>query len=91
MIITMRKRLFILMFTVIAVLAPMTPLSTVRADDNEPVIVDGRLQGYVDQKGAAVPVQLDPSGTALLWLLSGVLGAITIGFMFMNSKRTHLD
>lgn len=91
MIITMTKRLFILMFVVIALVAPMTPLSMVRADDNEPVIVDGRLQGYTDAKGQPVGVQLEPSGTALIWLTTGLLGAIAIGFMFMTSKRTHLD
>jgi hypothetical protein len=91
MIITMTKRLFILMFAVITLLAPLTPLSTARADDNEPVIVDGRLQGYVDAKGTAVGVQLDPSGTALVWLSTAFLGAIAVGFMFMKSKRTHLD
>ena len=66
MIITMTKRLFILMFAVIAFVAPVTPLSMARADDNEPVIVDGRLQGYTDAKGQPVAVQLDPSGTAHL-------------------------
>jgi hypothetical protein len=90
MIITMRKRLFILMFAVMAVLAPVTPLSTVLAQD-EPVIVDGRLQGYTDAKGAATNVQLDPSGTALIWLTVALLGVIALGFMFMNPKRTHLD
>lgn len=91
MIITMTKRLFILMFAVIALVAPVTPLSIARADDNEPVIVDGRLQGYTDAKGQPVAVQLDPSGTALIWLTTGLLGVIAVGFMFMTSKRTHLD
>jgi hypothetical protein len=68
----------------------VTPLSTARADD-EPVIVDGRLQGYVDAKGQATNVQLEASGTALIWLTVGFLGVVTIGFMFMNPKRTHLD
>jgi hypothetical protein len=90
MIITMKKRLFILMFAAMALLAPVTPLSTARAQD-EPVIVDGRLQGYVDAKGQPVNVQLDPSGTATIWLVTGLLGVVALGFMFMSSKRTHLD
>jgi hypothetical protein len=91
MIITMTKRLFILLFAVVALIAPVTPLSTVRAADDEVVIVDGRLQGYVDGKGQPANVQLEPSGTAVIWLTAGLLGAVAIGFMFMSSKRTHLD
>lgn len=83
----MKKRLFLLIFAVVSVLAPV---SSVRAQE-EPVVVDGRLQGYIDQKGAPVTVQMDPTSTAVIWLTTAFLGLIALGFMFMNAKRTHLD
>lgn len=86
----MRKQFLTLIFILIAVAAPITPMSSVRAQD-PPAIVDGRLQGYNDSKGTPVSVQLEPSGTATTWLMTGLLGAIAMGFIFMNPKRTHLD
>ncbi|HTL31241.1 MAG TPA: hypothetical protein VL282_18560 [Tepidisphaeraceae bacterium] len=85
----MRTRLFVLIVAMMSLLAPVTNVRA--AEEGEPVIVDGRLKGYIDQKGANVEVQLDPSGTAVIWILTGLLGAVAVGFMFMNPRRTHLD
>lgn len=59
--------------------------SVARADDDEPEIYDARVQGF-DKN-----VQLSSSSTALIWLLMIILGGITVGVMFMNARRSHLD
>jgi cytochrome c-type biogenesis protein CcmH/NrfF len=55
------------------------------AQDAEDKIYDARLEGY------GTNVTLENSSTALMWLLLVVLGAICVGVMFKNAKRTHLD
>ncbi len=46
-----------------------------------------RLKGYKDG-----PMnEKDASGTGLTWFLLAILGGMSIGVMFINSKRTHLD
>jgi hypothetical protein len=54
------------------------------ADDAIPV--DGRLQGYKENMGPAVP-----GSTTLTWLTLVGLGVLGVGVMFMSAKRTHLD
>jgi hypothetical protein len=64
----------------------LTPTTAqAKSSDDETPSTEARLEGY--QGGA----KLDPSGTALTWLLLVVLGAICIGVMFINPKRSHLD
>jgi hypothetical protein len=55
------------------------------AQEEEDKIYDARLEGYPGR------VTLDSWSTALMWLLLVVLGAICIGVMFKNARRTHLD
>lgn len=55
------------------------------AQDEEPVKVDARLEGY------SVPVYMNKAGNTSVWFLLLALGGITAGVMFINSKRTHLD
>jgi len=81
----MKKRLFaiLLLLLTFAVSVPRVAL----ADAEDAPKVDARLEGYATGSGALK----DAGGTALTWLLFIVLGAICIGVMFINSKRSHLD
>jgi hypothetical protein len=55
-----------------------------RAQDEDEQVVDARLQGY--------PVKVDVQGTtALTWLLLVTLGIVTLGVLFKDSRRSHLD
>jgi hypothetical protein len=53
------------------------------ADDQTPI--DGRFQAY------GQTVALPPGGTALFWLLLIPLTVITVGGLFKNARRSHLD
>ena len=55
-----------------------------RADD--PTEVDARLEGYIP-----TVILKDASGTGMTIFLLIVLTGITMIFMFINSKRSHLD
>jgi len=55
------------------------------SSDDEPTEYDARLLGY-DKT-----VQLDSGSTALSWVLLIVLGIVTLGVLFKDAKRTHLD
>jgi cytochrome c-type biogenesis protein CcmH/NrfF len=55
------------------------------AQEEDSKIYDARLENY------GANVTLENSSTALLWLLLVVLGAVCVGVMFKNAKRTHLD
>ena len=68
---------------VICASAPKTFASS--SSDDEPEIYDARLLGY-DKT-----VQLDSGSTALSWVLLIVLGVVTLGVLFKDAKRTHLD
>jgi hypothetical protein len=57
------------------------------SDDEDQVQIDGRLDGYKEGNMALK----DAGGSGLTWLLLVVLGAMCVGVMFMNSKRSHLD
>jgi hypothetical protein len=83
---TMKKRWFSnLMVLTLALAVPATTLAS--SDDEETDGVDARLKGYKD----GVMAEKDASGTGLTWFLLAVLGGMTMGVMFINSKRTHLD
>lgn len=65
----------------------MSPAMTLaRQYQEEKEIVDARLEGY-----DKINVSLAPSGTALMWLLLIFLTIVTVGVMFKDAKRTHLD
>jgi len=55
------------------------------AQDEEEVKRDARLEGYSSQ------VALNNASNASVWFLLMACGVITVGVMFINSKRTHLD
>ncbi|HEY1629490.1 MAG TPA: hypothetical protein VGF52_06505 [Tepidisphaeraceae bacterium] len=55
------------------------------AQEEDSKLYDARLENYGSN------VTLENSSTALLWLLLIVLGAVCVGVMFKNAKRTHLD
>jgi hypothetical protein len=61
--------------------------STSRADENTPPPHDARLDGYPQ----GVNVVLDSNGTAFTYVVMCLVGAITLGVMFIAGKRTHLD
>ena len=67
-------------FTLAAVLAPAAALA-----QEEEVERDARLEGYASNVG------LDNDSTALMWILLIFLGALAMGVMFKNARRTHLD
>ena len=55
------------------------------AQDEEEIKMDARLEGYASQ------VFMNKASNASVWFLLLACGVITIGVMFMNSKRSHLD
>lgn len=70
----------------LAIVPFLTVVPHALADDDEnSKVYDARLEGY------GTSMTLDGSSTALLWLLLVILGAITIGVLFMDAKRSHLD
>lgn len=56
-----------------------------RADDDEPEHFDARDQGYTPT------VELKSSSVGFVWVLMILLAAGSVGVMFMNPKRSHLD
>ena len=70
---------------VVLAMQPVTALAA--RPEMEREIVDARLEGY----GNGVDVTLEGGGTALTWLLLIFLAAVTVGVMFKDAKRSHLD
>ena len=66
-------------------LAGLTFAPAAYAQDEEEVKIDARLEGY------NAPVVLNKASNASVWFLLMACGVITLGVMFINSKRTHLD
>jgi hypothetical protein len=66
--------------TLAALLSPAAALA-----QDEVVERDGRLEGYQTK------VLVDNDSTALTWLLLVFLAMVTLGVMFKNARRTHLD
>jgi uncharacterized membrane protein len=82
------KRSFIKRWMLAAALAMLLVASAPRsamAEEDEPTVYDARIQGY-DKN-----VQLDSGTTALTWVLLIVLTIVTLGVLFKDAKRTHLD
>jgi hypothetical protein len=67
------------------VLVASAPVHASSSDDEESTPPDARLSGY-DKN-----VVLDSSTTALTWVLLIVLTIVTLGVLFKDAKRTHLD
>ena len=64
--------------------APTLALAQRRGEpDREPI--DARLEGYPTN------VTIEGGGTALLWLMLGVMGALVFAGLFKDAKRSHLD
>jgi hypothetical protein len=64
---------------------------TARADEGD-VTPDARLTvGYATQGGAKAPAVPTPQSGVAVWLTLIVLGAVCMGPLFLNAKRTHLD
>ena len=57
------------------------------AADEEVPTHDARLDGYAPPQNLV----LDVGGTALMYVLLALLGALCIGVLFIKTKRTHLD
>lgn len=55
------------------------------AQNKETEILDARWENYTQR------VTLDPSSTALTWLLLIFLALVCVASLFKNAKRTHLD
>ena len=78
------KRFLIWCCVVIPMLA--APVSSYgRPPVQEKEVLDARLEGY-DKN-----VTIEGGGSALMWVLMVLLTGITVGTMFKNAKRTHLD
>jgi hypothetical protein len=67
------------------VLVASAPVHAASSDDEESAPPDARLSGY-DKT-----VDLSSSTTALTWVLLIVLTIVTLGVLFKDAKRTHLD
>lgn len=59
--------------------------ATARAADEEEVLHDARTEGYPGK------VQIDKGSTALVWLAFIGLSLVSLGVLFKDAKRTHLD
>jgi hypothetical protein len=69
------------------VVMAMSPVMSLAArPEMEKDVVDARLESY-----DKVNVTLAPSGTALMWLLLIFLTVVTVGVMFKDARRSHLD
>ena len=60
------------------------------AQDDEPKMVDARLEGY-GTRDKPVVVALQQGNTSLTWVLLVILGSMAVGVMFKHAKRSHLD
>jgi len=83
----MNKQLLVKLLAIaFAILIPVMVFAS-SSDDEGGDGIDARLKGYKDGTMALK----DASGTALVWVLILILGALCVGVLFMSSKRTHLD
>ena len=61
------------------------PVVTLAQDDD--VEQEARLEGY----GGNMNVKVENDSTGLVWLLFIVMAVISLGVLFKDAKRTHLD
>ena len=73
----------------------LVPLAAYAATDEEVVNPDARLEGYTPTNPTSPPTPIvvlkEPGGIAGSVVFLLVLIAITMGVMFINAKRSHLD
>jgi hypothetical protein len=67
----------------ILALSPVSALAQRGQEDRE--FVDARYEGYANS------VTLPPAGVGLTWVAMIVLGALCVGGLFKDAKRSHLD
>jgi hypothetical protein len=79
----MKLRRFIAACVTCCVLA--IPTAARAADEEEAPTHDARTEGY-DQK-----VQAAKSTSAFAWLVLAPLAIVTLGVLFKDAKRSHLD
>jgi hypothetical protein len=80
----MKLRRFLAISAVCGVLG-MPAVAGAAAADEETPTHDARTEGY-EQK-----VQLEKSSTALAWFVLAPLALVTLGVLFKDAKRSHLD
>jgi hypothetical protein len=82
---TAKKYVLALVLMAITLAITLAP-AIARAADEEEVHPDARLEGYSTQVALTPPGGI--AGTVVVLIF---LSAITMGVMFINSKRSHLD
>jgi hypothetical protein len=82
----------------LAAVAVLSAPALARAsDDDEParVVYDARLEGLKGTDGKIVdvsdPKNLMGNGTVVAWLILAFCSAATVGVMFKDARRSHLD
>jgi hypothetical protein len=74
------------LLVLVLVLSFTYPVQAQRSGQEEQApIVDARLEGYEQR------VTLDDGGVGLVWMVFILLGAICLGALFKDARRTHLD
>jgi hypothetical protein len=71
--------------TAVLLLALSPAAALAQRDQAERDFVDARLEGY------PTSVTLKPAGDAMSWIALLVLGALCVGGLFKDAKRSHLD
>lgn len=69
----------------IVILGVLAFPAAARAADEEEILHDARTEGYTGK------VQIDKGTTALVWLAFIGLSLVSLGVLFKDAKRTHLD
>jgi len=57
----------------------------VRAEDNSDITHDARTEGFTPK------AQVEKNSVALVWLLFIFLALVSMGVLFKDAKRSHLD
>ena len=82
-------RVLLMAVLLIGAIAPSAALA--QRDKPERDVIDARLEGYADDKQSPINVTLPPASEGLTWVALIVLGAICVGGLFKDAKRSHLD
>ena len=75
----------------VMMLASTSSVGLAQNNQEERVVVDGRLEGFVDAAQKPVNVTLEGGGTGGTWFVFGILAVICLAGLFKDAKRTHLD
>jgi hypothetical protein len=74
------------------VLILLTSLSAPVMAQDEETRPDARTEGFVRGEGQSQPLLITPEkGASTAWVILIALGVVSVGVMFKNGKRTHLD